>query len=62
MSASYDYDLVILNCVLVTESETTESDIGIKDERIKVVEAKGKLSGAKAQRIIDAQGGYVTVR
>lgn len=57
-----DYDLLIVNGVVVTDTETGEYDIAIKDEKIKAVEPHGKLSGAKAKRTIDAQGGWVLVR
>lgn len=57
-----DYDLLIVNGVVVTDTETGEYDIGIKDEKIQALEPRGKLSGASARRTIDVKGGWVMVR
>jgi dihydropyrimidinase len=56
-----DYDLLVLNGVVVTDTEIGEKDIAIKDERIVKVAPKGTLSGVTAKRTIDANGGYVMV-
>lgn len=55
------YDLLILNACLVTDTETQDCDIGIKDEKIVSLEPKGRLADADAGTSIDAQGAYVTV-
>lgn len=56
-----DYDLIVLNGVVVTDTDIGEKDIAIKEEKIAQVVPKGTLSGATAKRTIDAKGGYVTV-
>lgn len=56
-----DYDLLVLNGIVVTDTEIGEKDIAIKDEKIVQVVPKGTLSGATAKRAIDANGGYVMV-
>lgn len=57
-----DYDLVIINGVVVTDLEIGEYDIAVKDEKIALLAARGSLSGVAAKKTIDAQGGYVMVR
>ena len=54
-----EYDLLVLNGIVITDSSTGEFDIGVKDEKIAKVVRRGDLSGVKARRTIDAQGGYV---
>lgn len=56
-----DYDLIILNAVLVTDRETKDCDISIKNEKIFSIEPAGMLKDAKAGRVVDAEGGYVMV-
>lgn len=51
------YDLIIKNGTIVTSTATFEGDIGIKDERIACI--CKDLSGADAERIIDAAGRFV---
>lgn len=60
--ADFDYDLVVLNGIVVTDTETGAFDIAVKDEKIHQVVARGGLSEATARRTIDAQGGYVMAR
>jgi len=55
------YDLLILNGVIVTDTDIGEFDIAVKDEKIAEVVPRGGLSGASSKRTIDAQGGYVMV-
>jgi dihydropyrimidinase len=55
------YDLVIYNGVVVTDTEIKECDIAIKDEQIAKVVRKGGLKDAQATKTIDADGGYVMV-
>ena len=61
MGSQVEFDLIILNCALVTHVDIQECDIGIRDEKIKAVEPCGKLSGAISKRTIDAEGAHVTV-
>lgn len=55
------YDLLILNGIVVTDTEIGEMDIAIKDEKIAEVVPKGMLSEVRARRTIDAKRGYVMV-
>jgi dihydropyrimidinase len=57
-----DYDLIILNGIVVTDTDIGEYDIAVKDEKIAKVVARGGLKDKKAVRTIDAQDGYVMVR
>jgi hypothetical protein len=56
-----EYDLLVLNGVVVTDAVIGEFDIAIKDEKIAEVVPRGGLSGISSKRTIDAQGGYVMV-
>jgi N-acyl-D-aspartate/D-glutamate deacylase len=56
-----EYDLLILNGLVVTDTETGEFDIAIKNEKIELVVSRGSLKDATAKRTIDAEGGYVMV-
>ncbi|KAF2734887.1 D-hydantoinase [Polyplosphaeria fusca] len=53
------YDLIILNGVVVTDTEISEADIAIRGEKIVKVASRGRLQDAKAEKTIDAMGGYV---
>lgn len=55
-----DFDLVIINATLVTDTETRECDIAIKDEKIALIEDRGTIKHESAKKVIDAEGGYVT--
>ncbi len=55
------YDLLVLNGLVVTDSETRESDIAVKDGKIAKVVPRGELSGVEAKKTIDAKGGMVMV-
>jgi len=57
-----EYDLLILNGLVVTDQETGKFDIAVKDGKIAKVVPKGSLSGANARKTIDAEGGMVIVR
>jgi urease alpha subunit len=59
--AMAEYDLLVLNGLVVTDSHTEELDIAVKDGRIVKVVPKGALSADKAKKTIDAQGGMVMV-
>ncbi|KAL1634019.1 hypothetical protein SLS56_002611 [Neofusicoccum ribis] len=54
-----EYDLLIVNGVVVTDEEEGELDIAVKDGKIDSVLPRGGFGGAKAERVIDAEGGYV---
>lgn len=56
-----EYDLLIVNGVVVTDTEVGEYDIAVKDEKIAKVVKRGELSDVKAAKTIDAEGGYVMV-
>jgi predicted amidohydrolase len=56
------FDLVITNGICVTAADIAAYDVAIKNEKIVLLAASGSLAGASAKQVIDAQGGYVTVR
>jgi dihydropyrimidinase len=56
-----NYDLLILNGIIVMDAEIDEKDIAIKDERIVQIVPKGMLLGATAKCTLNAEGGYVMV-
>jgi hypothetical protein len=56
-----EYDLVVLNGLVVTDRETGEFDIGVKNGEIARIAPRGSLEGEKSKRTIDAQGGMVMV-
>jgi dihydropyrimidinase len=58
-SVTVEYDLFVLNGVVVTDRLEGEYDIAIKDGKISALEPRGKASGHMAKRTIDAKGGYV---
>lgn len=55
------YDLVIVNGKVVTDTETGDFDIAVKDGQIAKLVPQGGLLGVSAQRTIDAHGGLVMV-
>jgi dihydropyrimidinase len=56
-----EYDLLILNGIVVTHDETREHDIAVKDGKISKLVPRGELAGVKATKTIDAKGGMVMV-
>jgi dihydropyrimidinase len=54
-----EYDLLVLNGLVVTVDEMGEFDIAVKDEKIVKVVPKGGLAGVQTKKVIDAQGGMV---
>lgn len=56
------FDLLIINGLVVTASDTANYDIAIKDEKIALLAPPGVLKKESAKRVIDAEGGYVMVR
>jgi dihydropyrimidinase len=59
MSATYD--IIILNGLVVTDTDVGELDVAIKDEKIVRVVPRGGLKDVEANKTIDAEGGYVMV-
>lgn len=56
-----DYDLLVLNGLVVTDQETSELDVAVKDGKISKLAPRGSLNMASAKKTIDAQGGMVMV-
>lgn len=56
-----DFDLVIVNGVVVTDQEIGEYDIGIKNGKIARIIPRSKFSYPYATKTVDAKGGYVMV-
>jgi dihydropyrimidinase len=56
-----EYDLLVLNGLVVTHNNTVELDIAIKDGKIAKLSPRGVLNGGMAKKVIDAQGGMVMV-
>ncbi|KAH7364480.1 D-hydantoinase [Rhexocercosporidium sp. MPI-PUGE-AT-0058] len=54
-----EYDLLVLNGLVVTADETGQFDIAVKDGRIAKVVPRGVLDGVTAKKTIDAEGGMV---
>ncbi|TVY93638.1 Dihydropyrimidinase [Lachnellula willkommii] len=54
-----EFDLLVLNGVVVTDQETGNFDIAVKDGKIAKVVPRGSLHGAKTVKSIDAEGGMV---
>lgn len=54
-----EYDLLVLNGIVVTDTDTGEFDIAIKDQKIVKVTPRDGLAGASSRQTIDAEGGYV---
>ena len=61
MPTEMDFDLVITNGVCVTASDVAAYDVAIRDEKIVLLAPSGSLAQAKAARVLDAEGAYVTV-
>lgn len=57
-----EYDLLVINGLVVHHDKTEESDIAIKDGKIARLVPRGGLAGETAKNTIDAQGGMVMVR
>ncbi|KAI9053419.1 hypothetical protein LZ554_002377 [Drepanopeziza brunnea f. sp. 'monogermtubi'] len=54
-----EYDLLVLNGLVVTAEETGEFDIAVKAGKIAKVVTRGGLEGVTAKKRIDAEGGMV---
>lgn len=55
------YDLLIINGLVVTASDIGHYDVAIKSEKIALLAPRGSLEGIEADKVIDAEGGYVMV-
>lgn len=60
MAAPLQFDLLIKNGIVVTASDEVRADVAVKDGKV-VMLALG-LEAPEGCRVIDAEGGYVTVR
>jgi predicted amidohydrolase YtcJ len=56
------FDLLVVNGLVVTASDTAHYDIAVKNGKIVLLAPPGVLSKDKASRVIDAEGGYVMVQ
>lgn len=56
------YDLVVLNGLVVTDQDTGEFDIAVKDGMIMKILPKGALGDYTSKKTIDAKRGMVMVR
>jgi dihydropyrimidinase len=56
-----EYDLIILNGLVVTDDKTAELDIAVKNGKIAKLFPRGKLDGVQGKKFIEAQGGIVMV-
>lgn len=55
------FDLLVINGLVVTASDTANYDIAIKDGKIALLAPPGVLDVKRAKKVIDAEGGYVMV-
>jgi dihydropyrimidinase len=56
-----EYDLLVVNGLVVTDQEAGQFDIAIKNGKISKVSPKGSFGSLAAKRTIDARGGMVMV-
>jgi dihydropyrimidinase len=56
------FDLLVVNGLVVTASDTANYDIAVKNGKIVLLAPPGLLMRDKASRVIDARGGYVMVQ
>ena len=55
------FDLLIINGLVVTASDTANYDIAINDGKIALLAPPGVLAKNSAKKVIDAEGAYVMV-
>ena len=55
------FDLLVINGLVVTASDTAHYDLAVKDGKIALLAPQGILDKTKAQKVIDAEGGMVMV-
>jgi dihydropyrimidinase len=56
-----EYDLLVVNGLFVTDKETGQFDVAVKDGKVAKVVPRGSLAAESASKIIDAQGGMIMV-
>lgn len=56
-----EYDLLVLNGLVVTHDSTNDFDIAVKDGKIAKLGPRGSFKKENAKKVIDAQGGVVMV-
>ncbi len=56
-----EFDLLVVNGLVVTTGDTAHYDIAIKYGKIALLAPPGVLDKGQATKVIDAEGGYVTV-
>jgi dihydropyrimidinase len=56
-----EYDLLVINGLVVTDQETAELDIAVKDGKIAKLVPRGSLKKESAKKTIDARDGMVMV-
>ena len=56
------FDLLVVNGLVVTASDTANYDIAVKNGKIVLLAPPGFFAKDKASRVIDANGGYVMVQ
>jgi hypothetical protein len=60
--ATPEYDLIVVNGIVVTELAIRELDIAVRDGVIVKLVERGGLDGVgNAKRVVDAEGGWVMV-
>lgn len=60
MVTAFDFDLVIKNGIVVTASDETRCDIAVKDGKVALLMKDVPIP--ENCEVIDANGGYITVR
>ncbi|PGH19659.1 dihydropyrimidinase [Polytolypa hystricis UAMH7299] len=53
------YDLFVLNGTVVTTADIAKYDIAVKNGKIALLAPRGSLGNVTAEKVIDAQGGFV---
>lgn len=61
MEPSVVYDLVVTNGTCVTAADFAPFDIAIRNGKIALLAPSGSLKHASAVKVIDAEGGFITV-
>jgi len=56
-----EYDLLVVNGLVVTDQEARGIDIAVKDGKIAQVGPRGSFNRVKAAETIDAEGGMIMV-
>ena len=55
------FDLIIKNGVVVTAGDIGKYDVGVKDGKIAVLARSIRTEDSPNAKVIDAEGGFVTV-